>query len=109
STRHSSTRCRGRASTASLSVSTATSVGKDDLVVRGVNGGEYHPVSFSYQSGIGELGVAVATWTLDRPLGADRVFISLDDARVSGADDGGQTLDGEYTDNAINTYFTGDG
>lgn len=70
------------------------------LTVRGASGGTYSFAGFS-QTG------RAATWVLDHPVGADRLRLDLSAAGVTGTNDGGQTLDGEWPLPAKNT--SGDG
>jgi len=71
----------------------------EDLTVCGfdgqyaISGFGYDPVSH------------VATWALDSPVGADRLFVSLTD---DVADSAGNALDGEWTD-GVSTWPSGDG
>jgi hypothetical protein len=74
----------------------ATTLGQDDLVVRGVNTPTYAISSFSYNPG-----TKTGTWTLANSIVNDKVRLVLDDALLPG-------LDGEWTDNA-HAYPSGDG
>ena len=62
-------------------------------------GGDYQVVDFDY-----DFASFTATWTLDRPITADRVLLDLSD---DVSDLRGNALDGEWTDNA-SVYPSGD-
>lgn len=88
-----------------LTFNSEVRVDRDDLTVTGVAGGDYGFVDFR-RSGI------AATWTLDRPIGADRVELLLDadvaTGGVVGMNDGGVPLDGEWFDGST-TGTSGNG
>jgi hypothetical protein len=76
--------------------------------VRGANGASYlsaaTPPGFSYDPNY-----FIATWTLARPITADRVHLVFDDSRQNGVYDfSGAALDGEWSDGA-DAYPSGNG
>jgi len=83
--------------TISIAFDRSVSVDMNDLRVRGVSG-DYGFTAFS--RGTDHYSPNVATWTLDRPIGADRIELTLNSDRATGGvfglDDGGQSLDGEW-------------
>jgi hypothetical protein len=81
----------------------SASVEQGDLVVRGVRVPEYTFIDFSYDAT-----EYVATWTLDRAIGSDRVLLDLNDSPhgVLGPNSG--RLDGEWV-NGGDTFPSGDG
>jgi hypothetical protein len=84
-------------------------VDRDALTVRGVTVPQYGFADFTPPSAANFWS---AYWTLDRPIGADRIELALKAAPatggVVGATDGGLPLDGEWADGATPRY-SGDG
>jgi hypothetical protein len=79
-------------------------VNKGHLRVRSGRGTGYSPVAFSYDPV-----THTATWTLDRPIAADRVVIDTTTMlRAIGTPDGTFLVDGEWTDGASH-FPSGDG
>jgi hypothetical protein len=83
-------------------------VDRNDLSVRGVNVADYPVSGFTYNPA-----TKTATWTLGRPLGRDRVTLTLDadagdPAGGVTARDGATRLDGEWADGA-HSFPSGDG
>jgi hypothetical protein len=88
----------------SIRFSAPVVVAEADLAVRGVTVPSYRFTSFAYDPA-----TRTATWTLDRPVSADKLLLDL----ASGAQSGvrgtsGQPLDGEWADGQP-AYPSGDG
>ena len=68
-------------------------VQQDSLSVTGINVAQYQVASFTYNSA-----TFTATWTLTKPMGADRVSIDLASTGPAAVTDAtGQALDGDWT------------
>jgi len=80
------------------------SVGRDDLAVTGADGSAYGFSDFAYDPAS-----LVATWTLSRPVAADRLLLDLHSGPggVAILGPGGLALDGEWVDNE--SGISGDG
>jgi hypothetical protein len=89
----------------SVRFSRSVIVGQDDLVVRGVKGGDYPAAAFAY-----DRPTRTATWTLARPVGPDRVTLDLRSGPggVAAAAAGEPPLDGEWAGPSDN-FPSGDG
>ena len=85
----------------SLRFDRGVTIDASDLRILGATGALYSFEAFTPPS---DSNYHVATWTLDRPIGADRVTLQLNSnpatGGVVGAFDGRQPLDGEWTDGA---------
>ena len=79
-------------------------VQESSLTVTGINVAQYTFTNFSYDSS-----TFTATWTLSKPIGADRITLDLQSTGAHAVTDkAGNALDGEWV-NGVSTYPSGNG